>query len=229
MNKETNLSIGKSLSLVCSALLVASCFTIGGRPFNEGISLIRNNHCDDGISKLQMVYADKGSPDRYRAAFYLGSLWQDGRCVKQDYEIAEMWYDRSGEPAGQNRIAMMKGTYAQAADGGGHGAAYGCVQRGSRYVGGPDFPYKVTLTNTCEKAVTVWWCARNPNTTAPGWRCLSDSRPANSVYVGFDTLGVFCRDASCGDWDVEWNAIYADSGENLTSPEEKDKSVTGGR
>jgi hypothetical protein len=114
----------------------------------------------------------------------------------------------------------------QAGDGGGHGAAYGCVQRGSRYVGGPDFPYNVALTNTCTKAVSIWWCARNPNASPPGWRCLSDSRPANGGFVGFDTLGIACRDTSCGDWAVEWNAIFADSGENLTVPEEKDRRAT---
>jgi hypothetical protein len=117
----------------------------------------------------------------------------------------------------------------QAADGGGHGAAYGCVQKGSKLSGSQDFPYQVTLTNTCAKAVAVYWCAKNPNASPPGWRCLSDSRPANGGFVGFDTLGVVCRDASCGDWAVEWNAVYADSGETLAIPEEKDKRVISGR
>jgi hypothetical protein len=124
-------------------------------------------------------------------------------------------------------LTIVLANKAIAADGGGHGNAYGCIQRSSQYVGGPT-PYNVKLTNICAKAVGIRWCAKNPNASPSGWRCGSASPQPNQIVVSLDVFGVACQDSSCGEWTVEWNASYENSGETIDFPEQKDRAVTSG-
>jgi hypothetical protein len=98
----------------------------------------------------------------------------------------------------------------------GGSSAHDCLERS---VSGWLIHYQITARNTCKRAIDVYMCAWS----SPGWSCavqgMQGTDGSGTNHDGWvDTFP--CRYSSCGEWGrFTWNAVYQDSGEQVTKPD----------
>ncbi len=100
-------------------------------------------------------------------------------------------------------------------------SAHDCVERsvfGSTIFGSIRHQ-QITARNTCKRAIDISMCAWS----SPGWSCaVQGIQGTDGSGTNHDGLAdtFVCRDSSCAEWSrFTWNAVYQDSGEQVTKPD----------
>jgi hypothetical protein len=79
--------------------------------------------------------------------------------------------------------------------------------------------HQITARNTCKRAIDVYLCARSSS----GWSCavqgIQGTDGSGTNHDGLEDT-FHCRDSGCAEWSrFTWNAVYQDSGEQVTKPD----------
>ena len=79
--------------------------------------------------------------------------------------------------------------------------------------------YQITAGNTCKRAIDVHICAWSSNAWSCAVQGIQGTDGSGTNHDGLaDTFR--CRYSSCAEWGrFTWNAVYQDSGEQVTKPD----------